>query len=70
MQKLSEVLEDVKAETLRFLKKLEECQKRTERENDKQNGWEITTTKENGAVRRAALDLKNELTKITQSTNY
>lgn len=70
MQKLSEVLEEVKTETLRFLKKLEEFQKRTERENDKTNEWSVASTKENGAVRRAALDLKNELTKITQSTNY
>lgn len=64
MQKLSEVLEDVKTKTLRFLKKLEEC------ENQVKPSWQGAASKENAAVRRAALDLKNELTKITQSTTY
>jgi len=67
-EKLSTVLADVKQEALRFIKKLDECQERINKESESKYGTNIT--KENGAVRRAALDLKNELTRITQSHTW
>lgn len=58
-----ETLKEVEAEVKRFLKKLEAAKKRLNEYGDTYGSG----TKETGAVRRAALDLKVELTKITQS---
>ena len=55
------VLLDVQVELERFDRKLRECLKRLRKDKFANYGC-----KETGAVRRAALDLKNELTKITQ----
>lgn len=56
-----EELNEVKAELKRFEKRLNDAIKRI-KEDDMVS---ITGCKETGAVRRAALDLKRELTKIT-----
>lgn len=56
-----ETLNEVEKETKRFLEKLKAARTRLTSDNYAQYG-----SKETGAVRRAALDLKNELTKITQ----
>lgn len=56
-----EELNDIKAELKRFEKRLNDAIKRI-KEDDMVS---ITGSKETGAVRRAALDLKMELTKIT-----
>lgn len=53
-------LYEVKAEIKRFSKKLEEVLVRLQNDDMAKYGC-----KETGAIRRAALDLKNELTKIT-----
>jgi len=50
----------IKAETNRFKKRLDDAIRRLETDQYACHGC-----KETGAVRRAALDLKNELTKIT-----
>lgn len=68
--RLKDVLDDVEKETERFLARLKKARlkiKETYSENS-YGGW-IPNSKENGSLRRAALDLKNELTRITQSTN-
>lgn len=64
-QMLIDVLDDVQQELKRFQSKLIEYR-------DRANGdrWKGVGTKEAGAFKRAALDLKNELTKITQSRQY
>lgn len=54
-----ETLQSVKDETYRFLKKLNDAIDKLTIETD------INGCKETGAVKRAAADLKNELTKIT-----
>lgn len=58
-----ELLEEVELETLRFLKKLKEAKVRLKLDKFARYG-----VKETGAVKRSALDLKNELTRITQNT--
>lgn len=60
-----ETLKDVEKETRRFLKKLKAAQDRFLNDSGARYG-----TKEGGAVRRSALDLKNELTKITQHDKF
>lgn len=62
------LLESVETETLRFLQKVKECKDRIIEE--KKNKSYCYNTKETGAVKRAALDLKNDLTRITQSTAF
>ena len=64
----------VKAEIKRFTEKLEAALKRSKEtkgyvsqfSGEKFGTGDINGTKESGAVKRAALDLKNELTKITK----
>jgi len=53
-------LKEIKAETNWFKKRLDDAIRRLEADQYAYQGC-----KETGAVRRAALDLKNELTKIT-----
>lgn len=53
-------LNEIEAEVKRFMKRLNAA-----RERIKTDGYYSLGTKETGAVRRAALDLKSELTKIT-----
>jgi len=66
MSKLNiELLNEVEIETKRFLKKLTEAKKRVEEDKYATHGC-----KETGAIKRASLDLKNELTRITTSTGY
>lgn len=65
MANIEDVLEDVKLETERFLKRLEAAKKRFS-----EHKWASRGTKESAALRRSALDLKQELTKINQSTGY
>lgn len=56
-------LNEVELELQRFKKKLAAAQKRVKEET--RDGEFYMSTKEVGAVKRAALDLKLELTKIT-----
>lgn len=68
--RLKDILDDVEKETERFLARLKVARlkiKETYNENS-YGGW-IPNSKQNASLRRSALDLKNELTKITQSTN-
>lgn len=58
MKKKIEILQQIKQETERFLKKLDEAI------ND--NPGEYGSSKKYAAAKRAALDLKNELTNLTQ----
>lgn len=64
MRLTTELLTEVENETKRFLKKLNEAKKRIKEDKYASNGC-----KETGAVRRASIDLKNELTKISTSTS-
>ncbi len=57
------VLKEIKTELRRFEKRLDAAIERLVTDK-KENNW-YSGTKETGAVKRAALDLKNELTKIT-----
>ena len=57
-----EVLNEVKAETLRFLKKLDEA---IDSEPETDHGYYLGPSKKWASVKRAALDMKNELSKIT-----
>ena len=66
MGKISiELLNEVEKETKRFLKKLQETKDRL-----KCDKHAVYGCKETGAVRRASLDLKNELTRITTNKSY
>lgn len=56
-------LVEIKTELKRFEKRLDAAIERLKSEST--SGYNISGTKETGAVRRAALDLKSELTKIT-----
>jgi hypothetical protein len=58
-------LNDVTLEVARFSKALEAVKKRFS--EDKHAHYRC---KESASLKRAAMDLKNELTKITQGTNY
>lgn len=68
---------EVQNEAVRFMTKLEAAIKRSQENKGYTSNYggskgqligvgEINGTKESGAVKRAALDLKNELTKITK----
>lgn len=57
-----ETLVEVEKEIKRFLKRSEDAKRRLK--NDESY---FVSSKETGAVKRAAIDLKNELTRITQS---
>jgi len=57
-----ENLKDVKKELQRFEKKLDDCLVRIATDS-----FALQGCKETGAVKRGALDLKNELTKITKT---
>lgn len=66
MENLSiDLLNEIESETKRFLKKLEKAKERIT--NDK---YATHGCKETGGIRRSALDLKNELTRITTSKGY
>jgi len=58
-----EILEEVKKELDRFNKKINLAIK----EQGKTNNW---SSKHYAASKRGALDLKNELTKLTQDSKY
>ena len=58
----TEILNEVEIEAKRFLKKLVAAKKRIKEDSRATYG-----SKETGAIKRASLDLKNELTRITQS---
>ncbi len=60
-----ELLNEVESETKRFLKKLKETKARLSKDDYAKYGC-----KETGAIKRSALDLKNELTRITQASAY
>lgn len=62
-------IDDVKAECLRFLKRIEEYEQRTEKETKGYHKewyakYGIKGTKESGALKRASLDLSRELVKL------
>ncbi len=59
-----ELIKEVELECNRFLKRAKACRARMS--IDKARGYSYTGTKETGALKRAALDLKNELTRITK----
>ena len=61
---LVDVIDEVEAEVNRFMIKLNALQVRYREEKHRY------PNKNTAAVRRAALDLKQELTKITQSTSW
>ena len=66
MEKLSvELLNEVEIETKRFLKKLAQAKKRIKDDNRALYGC-----KETGAIKRSAIDLKNELSRISTSVGY
>lgn len=65
MARIDTVLTEVQKETERFLERLIAARNRFSQEE-----YYIRGCKESAALKRAALDLKQELTKITQSTNY
>lgn len=58
-----QILTEVKAELIRFNKKITEA---IQEQSDKQN----YSSRHFAAAKRAALDLKNELTKLTQCSKY
>lgn len=60
-----ELLNEVEVEARRFLKKLTAVKKRI-----KEDSYALYGCKETGAIKRASIDLKNELTRISQSTSY
>lgn len=62
MAQLTEILKDVEVELNRFSKRLKAAKERLKTDNYAEMGC-----KETGALKRAALDLKNELTRITQN---
>lgn len=64
------LLDEVEVELKRFQDKLCAARTRIISETAADGRLWTVNTKETGAVRRAALDLKNELTRITQSRSY
>lgn len=62
MARIDTVLNEVEAETKRFLQRLQNARERFNEDDRATYG-----TKQSAALRRSALDLKQELTKITQS---
>lgn len=65
MARIDSIIDEVELETERFLKKLKEARKRFV-----SDGNAVYGCKESASLRRSALDLKQELTKITQSTGW
>lgn len=63
MRKNIEILQEVEIELERFATKLKEAKV----EQSLPNNW---SSKKFASCKRAAMDLKNELTKITQSSIY
>lgn len=63
-QVLITVIDEVEAEAERFLQKLKVYREKSAPAGDYQY-----PSRESGSLKRAALDLKQELTKITQSTS-
>lgn len=59
-----DILREVETELKRFTKKLHAAIKE---QSDRKNNW---SNKDYAASKRAALDLKNELTKLTQDSKY
>jgi len=60
-----ETIKEVEAELERFSKRLQEAKKRM-----KDDPWiQHSGSKQTAALKRSALDLKNELTKLTQPKN-
>lgn len=55
-------LKEVKAETLRFLKKLDEA---IDCEPEDDHGYHLGPSKKWASVKRSALDMKTELSRIT-----
>jgi len=51
----------VEYELIRFQTRIQEAKKRFEKDK-----WAYTGCKESGALKRGAMDLKNELTKLTR----
>jgi len=64
-ENISSVIEDVERETERFMSRLKAAKLRFSEDK-----WACRCSKESASLRRSALDLKNELTRITQSTGY
>lgn len=60
-----ETINEVEAELLRFQKRLKAAKERIQGDNY----WIFSGSKETAALKRSALDLKNELTKLTQPKN-
>lgn len=63
MKTNEEILKEVKEELTRFTKKINLALK-------EQKGEDNYSSKHFAASKRAAMDLKNELTKLTQSSKY
>lgn len=61
-----EILKEVKIELIRFKRKLEEAIV----EESKNTKNECISPKLFASCKRSAMDLKNELTKLTQSSKY
>lgn len=64
-ENINDVLVGIQSELNRFQSRLIDYQERAKDDPGARYGC-----KESGALRRAALDLKNELTRITQSIGY
>jgi len=64
-RRLTSVIDEVELEAERFIQKLKAYRLRAS--NPKEYMYQ---TKEGASLRRSALDLKQELTKITQSISY
>jgi hypothetical protein len=64
-QELNDAIEGIQFELNRFQTRLIEYSNRA-----KYYKWAQRGCKESAALRRSAMDLKNELTKITQSGGY
>lgn len=60
-----ETINEVEQELERFSKRLQEAKTRIQGDNY----WRFSGSKETAALKRGALDLKNELTKLTQPKN-
>lgn len=60
-----ETINQVEQEVYRFMKRLDAAKERIK----SGDYYPCSGTKETGALKRSALDLKNELTKITQPKN-
>lgn len=63
-----QLFNEVQTECERFMKRINDAKKRIH--DDKRDGYERYSCKENAALKRAALDLKNELSRITKMGVY